>query len=98
MIPSHNASRIRGSHEAGIWKRWTQLANQTKDTDDGQEGEVSAAKMDGNNVVIFLLRMYGLLVPFTIILVKCRQIIGYYALIWIHKWAWLVSCNYNSEG
>lgn len=51
--------RIKGVYEAGIWNRWIKLVR-TTESQTVENGEVQAARMDGNTVLIFFLLVSGL--------------------------------------
>lgn len=57
IIPSHLPTKIKAAHEAGIWMRWNLLF--LNDHTGHGNRPVTAARMDGNVVLIFLLWVIG---------------------------------------
>lgn len=54
IVPSYLPSRVKSIHEAGVWRRWTQLAVESSANEDSWS-TISAAKMNGNVGVIFIV-------------------------------------------
>lgn len=72
VIPSHIPKRIKGSHEAGLWERWPKLEDRsyTEASHGSNEHLVTAARMDGNVVVIFIVFLSALMVSIFVAVVE----------------------------
>lgn len=76
IIPVEIPKRIKGIHEGGIWDRWLQMVKR-KEVRAGN-AEITAARLDGNIILIFLLWVVGLVVSVVCILMECRLVIWYF--------------------
>lgn len=65
VVPPYIPTRIKSAHEFGIWQRWTKLVGGTKEGIKGGNEKVTAAKMSGNVVVVFLIWLVGIIASFS---------------------------------